>query len=290
MSRETNSTTCPCGSSELFSKCCEPYFTILGLKSPLPKSETLLLDWLEKYSTPISRSFMQKVRIYIFRVSSYLDEIADRYFSLGFQGATSNQEDADRAVFNIKHNILLSIFASLSCLAQGLFLQSGTILRSMCEDCLVLVDLFENEGQIEKFLQNKYSTKGLVSRVKKFIPNDVVNWYGYFSANFAHFGPLHPAPYMPRACYPENWVLVIGLQNIVRAVVTFNLVLERIYPDKTAQPLFWKRIGAEPDLVFNDDSKVFAWAEKLGKDITSRYPPGERKEEFFYDAKDYRTK
>jgi len=205
-------------------------------------------------------------------------------------GPTSDQEDANRALFHIKHNILLSLFASLSCLSQGLFLQSGTLLRSLFEDCLVLVDLFENEGQVEKFLQNKYSTKGLVSRVKKFIPNDVVTWYGYFSANFAHFGPLHPAPHLPRACYPDNWVLVIGIQNIVRAVVTLHLVLERIYFDQTTHPFFWKRVGTKPDLIFNEDSKVFSWAQKLGKELVTQYPPGERKEGFSYYSKGYRPK
>jgi hypothetical protein len=290
LAREIKSKFCPCGRDKPFSQCCKPYFTILGLKTPLPKSETLLLAWLEKYSTPIAQSFMQKVRIYIFRVSSYLDEIEDRYFSLGFEGAASNQEDADRAIFHINHNILLSMFASLSSLAQGLFLQSGTILRSLFEDCLVLIDLPENGGQIEKFMRNKYSTNNLVSRVKKFIPDDIVSWYGYFSANFAHFGPLHPAPYIPRACYPDNWILVIGLQNIVRATVTFHLVLERIYFNRTARPLFWKRFGTKSDLIFNENCKVFVWAQKLGNEIVTQYPPDEHKEGFFYYPKSYSTK
>lgn len=290
MNREKHSIHCPCGSKKYFSQCCEPYFSILGLKSPPLESETLLLSWLEDYSTPIVQAFMQKARIYVFRISSYLDEIAEKYFTLGFLGSASDQEYADRSIFHIKHNILLSMFAALSCLSQGLFLQSGVILRSLCEDCLVLIDLFENKGQIDKFLQNEYSTKNLVSRVKKFTPNDVVQWYGYFSANFAHFGPLHPAPYLPRACYPENWIIVVGLQNIVRSITTFHLVLERLYFDQTTQPLFWKRTEGKPDLVFNEDSIVFEWTEKLGKEIVSNYPPDERKKGFFYDTKNYRTK
>lgn len=290
MNQKNTSPVCPCGSGKTFSECCEPYLSILGINPPVSEPETILLEWLYRYSTPIFESFMQKVRAPVFRISLYLDEIVERYFSLGFQGSAPDQEDANSAVFHIKHNILLSIFASLSCLSQGLFLQSGAILRCLCEDCLVLVDLFENKGQVHKFLQNKYSTRNLLSRVKKFIPNDIVSWYGYFSANFAHFGPLHPAPYLPRACYPDNWVLVVGLQNIVRAVVTFHLVLERLYFDQTNQPFFWKRVAGKPDPVFYEDSRVFAWAKKLGEEVTTEYPPNEKKEGFFYGQQSYQTK
>lgn len=281
---------CPCGSGDVFSSCCEHYFSVLNLKSPCLESETSLLDWLDKYSVPSVLSFKEKVGTYIFRISWYLDGITEQYFSFGFHGTSLNQELADKAVFSIKNNILLSLFASLSCLSQGLFLQSGTLLRSQLEDCLVLVDLFENKGQIEKLLQGSYSVNGLVSRVKKFIPPDVVSWYGYFSANFAHFGPLHPAPYLPGACHPDNYILVVGLQNIVRSVVTFHLVLERLYYDQTTQPLFWKRLEEKRDLKFNEDSLVFVWAEKLGKEIVTCYPPDERKEGFFYDTQSYSTK
>ena len=160
----------------------------------------------------------------------------------------------------------------------------------MLEDCLVLVDLFESPGQIARFLQGKYSAKGICTRVKKSVPGDVVTWYGYFSANFAHCGPLHPAPYIPRACYPENFVLVLGLQDIVRAVVTFHIVLERLYYDRTKQPLFWKRRNDKDNLLFNEDNPGFAWANKLGQEVVSQYPPDEKKEGFSYDPRGYRTK
>jgi hypothetical protein len=219
-----------------------------------------------------------------------LDWIIDKFFPLEFETACSNKEAVDKAVFSIKNNILHSLLASLSCLCQGLFIQSGILLRSLTEDCLVLLDLFENGEQVDKFLQGRYSTNSLLSRVKKSIPPNVINWYGYFSANFAHFGPLHPSPYLPKGCYADNYVIVIGLQNVVRAVVTFHLVLERLHFDRTVQPLFWKRIEGNAGLVFNEDSPVFTWAEELGKEIVTRYPPDERKEGFFYDSQGYRTK
>ena len=290
LNQEMDSLPCLCGSGNVFSACCGPYASMWGLKPSWLESGTALLNWSEVYSIPIVQSFREKVGTYIFRVSWYLEGIIDLYFYLGFRNTSLDQEAVDEAIFYIKHNILLSLFASFSCLSQGLFLQSGAILRSLFEDCFVLVDLFENEGQVEKFLQGKYSVNGLISRVKKFIPSSFIIWYGYFSANFVHSGPLHPAPYMPRACYPDNWVLVVGLQNIVRAVVTFHLILERLYCGHTAQHLFWKQLDGEPVLVFSEDSIVFTWAEKLGEEIVSRYPPDERKEGFFYDTKGHNLK
>ncbi|MFC1911788.1 SEC-C metal-binding domain-containing protein [Chloroflexota bacterium] len=281
---------CPCGSGRLFSKCCEPYFSILGLKFDRPNSRTILFEWLHAYSAPIAASFMRKANTYIFRISWYLDRIIDQFFPLGFERACSNKEAANKVVFSIKNNIRQSLLASFSCLSQGLFLQSGILLRSLTEDCFVLLDLFENKEQLERFLQGKYSTSGLVSRVKKIIPSNVVSWYGYFSANFTHFGPLHPAPYLPTACYADNYVLVVGLQNIVRAIATFHLVLERMYFDKTDQPLLWRRTEGETSLVFNEDSPVFIWAEEIDKEIAIRYPPDERKNGFFYDSQSYQTK
>ena len=281
---------CPCGSNKLFSECCEPFFSTLGLKFDRPELRTTLLEWLHAYSPPITASFMRKAYTYIFRISWYLEKIIDEYFSIGFEAKVSNQEEVDKVVSSIKNDILHSLYASLSCLSQGLFLQSGIILRSLIENCLVLVDLTENKEQLERYLKGKYSVNNLLSRVKKAVPSDIVSWYGYFSANFTHFGPFHPAPYLPTACYADNYVLVVGLQNLVRAVVTFHSVLERLYFNEIQKPLLLKRIEGKDELVFNEDSPVLTWAEELGKEIIAHYPPDERKEGFLYDSKDYNPK
>lgn len=281
---------CPCGSGKTFSECCKPYFSMLGLSPDRPATQTIFFEWLGIYSEPIVNSFLEKSRTYIFRISCYLDWIMDQFFPLEFNEIGADKEAVSKAVFSIENNITHSLLASFSCLSQGLFIQSGILLRSLVEDCLVLIDLSESRNQVDRFLKGKYSTRGLVSRVKTSLPPNIIEWYGYFSANFTHFGPLHPAPYLPRACYPDNYVLVAGLQNIVRATVTFHVVLERVYFDKTPLPLFWKRIEGEADLVFDEDSPVFTWTEELGKEIVSRYPPDEHKEGFFYDSQGYRTK
>ena len=154
----------------------------------------------------------------------------------------------------------------------------------------MLVDLFENEGQIEKILEDKYSAAGVVGRVKGLLPDYIIKWYGYFSANFAHFGPLHPVPYMPRKCWPDNWVLVTGIQNVVRGSVAFGIVLERLYFDKSTRPVFWKDGTRKGDLVFDEDSPVWNWVDDLGREVVARYPPDERKEGFTYGERTYKPK
>ncbi len=285
-----DSLPCACGSGLAFAACCKRFLVALSLKSPQPKAETILVDWLDTYSPPISQSFRSKARPTLFRISAYLDCIVNLYFGYGFTRSSCNPERADRAITSTKNNIMYSLYGALSCLSQGLFLQSGIILRSLIKDCLVLVDLFENEGEMERLLRGEYTSKDLIPRTQRLIPKDVRKWYECFSANFTHFGPAHPAPYLPAACYPDNFVLVVGLQDLVRAVVTFHVVLERVYFDRTANPMLWKRSEPSDGLLFDKKSPVFAWAQELGKDLTSRFPPHERKEGFIYDDEGFRLK
>jgi hypothetical protein len=263
---------------------------MLGLSVRSGEAETELIDWLGKYAPPIVSSFTDKAGTYVFRLSYYLDMILDAYYGLGYKGVWSDQESVKRAVFSIKSNILLSVIASVSCLSQGLFLQSGAVLRCMFEECFLLLDIFENKKQLRQFLDGTYSARGVVSRIKKLVPKDVVSWYGYLSANFTHAGPLHPAPYLPAACYPDNYVLVIGFQNIVRAVVTLHIVLERVHFSDARRHFFWKQATGGTDLVFDENSSVFSWTEALGKEMVKRYPPDERKDWLSYDTKGYRAK
>ena len=143
----TKPRTCPCGSGKLFSSCCEKYLT--GIEGPtVDPKETMLLEWVEKYAPANSEEFMKKVGTYVFRVSWYLDGVFEKYASLGFRVVPENQEVVDEIVFSIKQGTLLSICGALSCLAGGFFMQSGVLLRSALENCMVLTDLFENQGQI----------------------------------------------------------------------------------------------------------------------------------------------
>lgn len=282
-----NMQKCPCGSGKAFSDCCEKF-----LRAPKnyvwgTNHETILFDWLNTYSKPIINSFIRKTRPYVFRISSYLDCIIKEYFDLEVEGCFHNKVEVNDTIFSIKNNILHSLLASFVCACQGLFLQSGTQLRSMIEDCLVLIDFSENPGQLNKYLKGKYSTNNLLTRVKPYIPQNIVAWYGCFSANYTHFGPLHSATYLPTGCYGDNYVLVIVLRNLVRAIVSFHIVLERIHFNQIESPILWSYEEAESKYSFCDNSQIFDWAEELGNDIVAHFPPDERKEGFIYSSKQY---
>ncbi len=45
----------------------------------------------------------------------------------------------------IEHNALLSLFGALVLLQEGLFIQSGVLLRSVLENCFVLIDVSLNQ-------------------------------------------------------------------------------------------------------------------------------------------------
>jgi hypothetical protein len=280
---------CPCGSEKLLSRCCEKYLNLV--KGPtVDPNETMLLGWVEKYAPATSEEFMRRARTYVFRISWYLDGVLEGYARLGFTRKCSNEEAADEIIYFIKHNTLLSICGALSCLAEGLFIQSGILLRSVFENCMVLVDLFENQGQIEKILEDRYSASGVVGRVKDLLPSCMVKWYGYFSTNFAHFGPIHPAPYMPRKCWPDNWVLVTGIQNIVRGSIGFGIVLERCYFSESTRCIFWRDNAEDERLVFIEEGAIWDWVNDLGKEIVGQYPPNEEKEGFARGEKTYKVK
>ena len=277
---------CPCGSGKDFSKCCEPYATLLPTYEPA--NETVLISWMDRYSPPIQDSFRKKAKGFIFRVSIYADFIFNFLYPLGFKSFPENQELIDESVRAIKHNIMLSLIASLSCLAQGLFLQSGSLIRNCIEDSLVLLDIYENGEQLDKFLLGNYSANKVLKRVKQYIPNEFKQWYGHFSANFAHFGPFHSAPYMPRSCYQDNFVLGSGLENILLGTYLYHVILERAHFSQLQASVFW--IIRNSNLVFSDDNNITKYVHKLQKAILAEFPPDERKEGYEYSQRGYRFK
>lgn len=236
---------CPCDSGREYQNCCEPFISLVSFPNSdlqsaehRPMSETDLLGWLDKYSLASSAAFNEKARPYVFRISKYLDGILDTYVDKEFLGHEEYPQSTSEILTALKHNILLSVFASLGCLSGGLFLQSGVLIRSAIEDCFVLLDICLNKDQIERFLQDKHKASTALTRIKSYIPSILTKWYGYFSANFTHAGPLHQAHILPWACYPDNWVLVTGLQNLVRSIVTYHIVLERAYLSFVEDPWF----------------------------------------------------
>jgi hypothetical protein len=283
-SQEKN--VCPCGSGKDFSRCCKAYAILL------PKYETgyetVLISWMDRYSGSIQTTFRRKAGRFIFLISIYVDYIFDFLCPLGFKSFSENQEIIDKSVKAIKHNIILSLIASLSCLAQGLFLQSGSLIRNCIEDALVLLDIFENDEQVKIFLLGNYSANNVLKRVKQFIPNEFKLWYGHFSANFTHFGPFHSAPYMPRACYADTVLLGAGLENILLGAYLFHVILERAHFRQLSSSLFW--INRNDYLVFSKDNDVTKYVHNLQNEMYAKFPPRENKKGYKYDQRIYRFK
>lgn len=284
--RSNQTSLCPCGSEKEYFRCCEPYVSIL--RQP-PEGETVLISWLDRYSIPIQKSFRIKAGSLVYRISIYTDFVFDLLYPLGFRSFPKHQELLDQAVRSIKHNIMLSLFASLSCLSQGLFLQSGTLIRNCIEDSLVLLDLFQNEKQLHRFLSGNYSASNVLKRVKEFIPEHFRRWYGHYSANFAHFGPLHTAPYMPKARFPDNYVLGSGLENLLLGIYMFHAVSERAHFPQLSEAFLWKLDESDVPK-FSENNRISEYVHRIQKDIIMFFPPDERKEGYMYSDKEYKTK
>jgi hypothetical protein len=146
---------CPCGSKSNFNDCCGPYFKILNIDKPDTLNQSILIDWLLTHTKVSPIKYLDKVNKYLYIISNYLDNIVDVYFSLHF---TERLKTKEEPIYSLKVNIINSILGSLTCLSQGLFLQSGIIQRTIIEDSLIILDIFENEDQLSKFVINKYKT------------------------------------------------------------------------------------------------------------------------------------
>jgi hypothetical protein len=70
---------------------------------------------------------------------------------------------------------------------------------------------------------------------------------------------------MPMACHPDDKLVIVGLQNLTRVIVCFNICLERIYYKMVDNHLFWYEDNNA--LYFNENSPVFDWADKMGKEV-----------------------
>ncbi len=271
---------CPCGSLSTYDECCKPYFELLKIHAIHTSEDSLLIDWLSTHAQVSTLKYLDRVNKFLYRISSYLDNIFDLYYCFE---VTKNQNDKDDSIYALKINILNSILASLTCLSQGLLLQSGILLRSVIEDSLILIDINENETQLSRFSENKYKTTNLISRIKRSTPECIINWYGYFSSKFTHSGPLRSIDILPMACHPDDHVVIAGLQNLTRACVCLDICLEKIYFNSVKDHYFWDR-DKSGSIVFNEDSPVFEWAYELGQELNKEFP-GQIKEGFLRSEK-----
>lgn len=264
---------CPCGSGSSRADCCEPSLDAIGL-GVNGEHGTYLLDWVEKYAHPISESFHKKARTFGYRISRYLDGVLDAYMGADYPSRIELTDTTDEIFRCQKHNIALTIAGAYRLLSEGLFVQSGVLLRTSIESCFVLLETATNPSCIDLIEKNKYEAQSALKRIKPMIPNNIIKWYGYFSANFTHVAAIHQADYMPRACFSDNWVIITGLQNIVRAIVSYHVVLERAYIETIDDPFFWKKENG--GIKFDDNSKIFSWVADLGAKINEAIPVDEK--------------
>lgn len=277
---------CFCGSKSKYVNCCKSFSEVFEIKE-INRNELLLFEWLANNSSAHQTSFIEKTFKYIYRVSLYFENIQYRFNNSNF---ILGDNDFNETLNNIKLNINHSILSSLSLASQGLFLQSGVLHRTAFEDLFVILDFFENRNQYSKFVKDNYSVNGLVSRIKKIVPNELIEWYGYFTANFAHFSEIHTAPLAPRKCHPDNYILVVTFQNIVRILVTYDIIFERILFDKLINQHFWNRNKEGKLLIEMDKSIIIDWASKLGEEIKKDFPLDERNVNFERSPKSYTFK
>jgi hypothetical protein len=259
---------CPCGSGATPAECCDPSLEVIGVSAT--QVETYFFDWMNRYGPATAKGFNEKARRFGYRLSRYLDTVLDFYMPLDFPSLVAVSGDTNEIYWHQKHNVALTLAGAYTLLAQGMFVQSGILLRTAVESSLVLLDVAHRPQAIDLLRTNKYKSQSVLRQVKELVPKNVVDWYGYLSANFTHVAALHQAPYLPRACYVDNWVIVTGLQNILRGIVAFHSLLERAHLHSVKDPWFWR---ATPEgVAFIDDSRIFKWAGDLGAEINKALP------------------
>ena len=276
--RADPSAACACGSHRMLKDCCLKYMVFLNLPYPIPDSlpeqGTILNSWMCSYGPLTQGAFIQKAGRYLYRLSRYLDKISDLYIDHPFPGEASDMPRACFAFESVKQNVLLSLMGGARCLAEGLFVQSGILFRAAVEDSIAIFDLVLSPGQMDNLLADKYDGRKALARAKKHVPHNVKIWYGDFSSNFTHMGPLHRGNLSPTPCFPNNFTIVIGIQSLARAIVSFHVALERVYLDVTPQPLLWMLVPGQSTPVFRSDSRVFQWTDMMWQDMKAEYPPG----------------
>ena len=278
---------CVCGSDKNYSDCCAPYINLIGIKAI--EKDSILVSWLDKYSNPIMQTFRRKTLQILFRISVYA-EFA--YSKIGYLGCGFYHDESDyldQAIISTKRNIIHSFLGATSCLSQGLFLQCGALIRCCIEDSFVILDLLSNEDQLRLFLRGKYLTGNVLSRIRQSIPRYFLKWYGHFSANYAHFGPFHCAPYIPKKCYPDNYILGSGLENLLLGIYLFHVTMERAHISQIKSPIFW--LASESKTwYFNEENYIAEFVNAIQKDTFKYFPPDEKKENFIYGPNSYKAK
>lgn len=260
---QKNKKYCYCGNKIPYTECCQQYSELFEINK-CSRKQLILYDWLKHISPAHQSSFISLTSKYLYRVCLYYENIRYRYQDVIF---TYENDDLNETIHNIRLSINNSILGSLTLSAQGLFLQSGILHRTAFEDLFVVLDFIENQREFIKFYNSKYSTNNLISRVNKYIPREIIEWYRYFTSNFSHFSEIHTAPLIPKRCHPDNYIIVTVFQNLVRIMVAYDLIFERIAYSQISNKHFWNKNNHNNLSIDMENSLIIKWASQLGSQI-----------------------
>ncbi|MCK4593161.1 SEC-C domain-containing protein [bacterium] len=275
---------CYCGSGKTYEECCNKYFSLLHI-SPRKIEESYLFEWFSKYSEPVKTTFIKKTKKYLYQISEYLDAIIGVYYEQGYPKSIVS-DVYDEGFTGLKNSAINVLLGSTHCLAYGLFIPHGVLLRSFLEICFTIHIVTEDIKKMEQFEKGELSTKKVLHKIKKIMPEFITDFYYYLTANFAHCGPFHQALLMPRACYPENYTIMVGLNNLALSTLIYHITLELAYLNDISSPQFWIKEGP----TYTETSSILDWQYLFYEDVVADFPPDEKKFYMKYSRKHVKPK
>jgi len=275
---------CPCGSGKTYEECCNKYFSLLQI-SPRQIEESFLFGWFSKYSEPIKTTFIQKTKKYLFQISEYIGAIIGTYYEQHYPKSIIS-DSYDEGFTGLKNNAINVLLGASHCLAYGLFIPHGVLLRSLLEICFTIHVVTDDINKMEQFEKGELSTKKVLHKIKKIMPEYITDFYYYLTANYSHCGPFHKALLMPSACYPENYVIMVGLNNLALSTLIYHITLELAYLDYIEKPKFWIKEGP----TYTDTSSIIEWQSRFCEEVISDFPPSNKISYMTYSKKDIKPK
>jgi len=118
--------------------------------------------------------YADPARPFVYRISRYMDTVLDMYLAQDYPSHLSVDAGTSEIYRAQKHNVAMTIMGAYGLLAQGLFVQSGILLRTAVEASMVLLDVALHPKIIDDLAKNKYDSKSVLRNLKGLIPRDVV--------------------------------------------------------------------------------------------------------------------
>jgi len=140
--------------------------------------------------------------------------------------------------------------------------------------------------KMEQFEKGELNTKGVLHKIKKIMPDFITDFYYYLTANYSHCGPFHQALFMPRTCYPDNYEIMVGLNNLALSTLIYHITLELAYLNQIKEPQLWLK----EEHKYIDTSSFSEWQYLFYEDVLADFPPDEKKFYIIYSRKHIKPK